>query len=618
MGRDSEAKTRRGASGGGVVRVAWVGRIAWVAWGALLLFLAILLLSSWQGPDIFYHLELGKRVLQTGHAQPPEQLLRIQPRYVNVYWLYQVVNQSLYAMGGPVAVSLFMMGVWIGFFLLCVRIAGGRKLPALGLPLTLASILVVQGRFDPRPDAVAWLIAAVWILWLTTWDFSQRLSWKRLALAGALQIVWANTHGYFALGPLLAGAFLLAALFDPEGRARSGEIAKLLGVVVVASFLTPFGPKAWRFVFDLWRLGGQMRESVLEVRPPTGDLLKLWTVKLFWAYWGASILATGLLVWKKRVRTFPLLLLLAGLFLSARSVRYLPAVVLFSAPTWGLLAGGERMAPGGTTRRGFRLPLSIAGVVAVMAVAMSVWALTGGFYRSLSSPAKFGISLPTYAYPSRVAAYLKANGFSGKVFNESTAGGYLPYVVPSIRPYMDPRYVEPAPVMDYFAALRRRDKFETLQREFGFDGILLRVSESPELLQSLLTDPNWRLVYADLHRAFLVPANRSALPAKIRFYDGEDLTRLIDGRSAIEWTVLCTRLKDRARLLQVLDDLDRSPKIPSVVIQYALGYGMQTKDADLIRRGRGMYARMVANDTSEKSMVDRLMLATSDGSGAGR
>lgn len=592
----------------------WGGWVASVAWGAILLLLVIFLCASWQGPDIFYHLNLGKQVLSTGHPQPPESVLRVQPRYVNIYWLYQIVNQGLFAAGGSIAVSLLTMAVWLGFFVYCARIWRAAACPAMGLPLALASVLVVQGRFDPRPDAVAWLFAAIWLHWLTTWDFSRRLSWRRIAMAGALQVVWTNVHGYFAFGPLLAAALLLAAMFDPDKRDRTVEIAKLLGVVVIGSLITPFGLKAWRFVFDLWRFGGQMRDAVIEVRPPTGAFLSLWTVKLFWVVWGATILLGAALVWKKRMRMFPLLLLLGGLILSARGVRYSPALVLFAAPAWGLLAGARDAAAPSRTRGG-RLARGISIAAAIASLTLCAWAVTGGYHRSLSSPARLGITLPADAYPARVAAFMKDNGFRGTIFNDSSDGGYIQYRVPGVRVYMDSRYIEPAIVQDYFAALKRRDRFEAAEKEFHFDGVLLKVSESPELLASLIADPKWKIVYTDLHRAFIVPVDREMPATPLRFYGGEDLEHPADGRAAIEWTVLFARMKNRDMLLRVLDQLDASPKIPSFVIQYALGYGMQSKDAALIAKGRGMYGRMIARTQQDRATVDRLMLMTSRGAG---
>jgi hypothetical protein len=100
---------------------------------------------------------------------------------------------------------------------------------------------------------------------------------------------------------------------------------------------------------------------------------------------------------------------------------------------------------------------------------------------------------------------------------------------------------------------------------------------------------------------------------RIRFYENEDLGRLSDGRSAIEWTVMFARMKNREMLLQVLEDTGRSAKVPSFMIQYALGFGMQEKDAEIIAKGRSMYPRMVTQDPKDKATVDRLMMMTSGG-----
>ena len=58
------------------------------------------------------------------------------------------------------------------------------------------------------------------------------------------------------------------------------------------------------------------------------------------------------------------------------------------------------------------------------ALALAVWVIQGGFYRSLASNDDFGIGLTQESNPGGFAEYLrKAGGFTGKIFNDPQDGG---------------------------------------------------------------------------------------------------------------------------------------------------------------------------------------------------
>ncbi len=601
-----------------------------IAWGALAILLILLLCPAWQGPDVFYHMALGKGVLATGHPQPPDPVMAQQPGYLNIYWLFQIVLHGLYAVGGVMGVTLFMMAVWIGVFYLWWRVSKASLMPALGFPVALIVILIVQGRFDPRPDAVSWFLLMTELVLLTTWDFTRRLSWKQYAMFALVQVLWTNTHVFFILGPAIVAASLLSRFLHGEHKTPVAETAKLLGVTILASLVSPFGIKSWRLIGVLWGFSRQMRESIVEFRPPTGPLFDLWTVKLLWVFWGVTVLALVFLLARRRLKVFHGLLAASALYLSATSVRCIPALPLLSAPLWGLLiaslssrksipledgvSSDEASSHDASPRGPGRITVGIAAGTGLLSLALGVWVLTGGFYGSLQSASRFGPSLPVDAYPLRVSEYLRKVSFEGKVFNNSADGAYLEYAFPRIRPYMDPRYLDAAIVKEYFKALRDPQAFHELDRKWKFDGVLLRVTESPELLGDLLAAEHWMLVYADLHRAFFVRTSdvtaRGWTSEPFRFYQGEDLTAMTNWTPSIQWVVALVRLKNRPLIMDALRQFDRSPRIPSWVIQYALGYGLQTKDKELVALGRGMHARMVSHKDADRSAVDRLMSMT--------
>jgi len=585
-------------------------------WGAVGLLGLFLLWSAWQGPDIFYHLALGQRVLQTGEPQPPEALLATQPGYVNIYWLFQVVAHGIYGALGPAGVSLLMLLGWAGALLCWARTCAWGRWPAAGIPFLLGALFVLQNRFDPRPEVFSYLFLALQLHWLATWDLAEAPGWRRYAAFAAVQVLWGNVHGYFVLGPLLAGLRLAAGFIRGEKGRPLARAAALLAVALAASLVSPFGVKSWAFAWTLWSFLREMGGTIVETRPPLGEFLRLWTVKLFWAYWAATLLAGLWLAWRRRFALFPLLTGAAGLYLSASAARNLPLLFFLSAPLWrGFVEErrGGREADRGVRGRAGR---AVAAASGALALAACVWVAAGGFHRSVTSPTRFGAGLQAHAYPLRAAEYLRSRPFAGRLYNNSADGGYLEYAFPGVHPYIDSRYIEAGAVRTYFASLRNPQAFAALHREQRFDAALLSVQESAPLVQALIASPEWRLVHADPHRALFAARGSEAAgalaPAEPRFYAGDDLALPVNGRPAIEWTVLLVRARRGDLLLAALRQFAEAPRVPSMILQYGLGFGQQTRDREVVAAARALVPRMIAPTGQDRRNIERLMRETAN------
>ena len=126
--------------------------------------------------------------------------------------------------------------------------------------------------------------------------------------------------------------------------------------------------------------------------------------------------------------------------------------------------------------------------------------------------------------------------------------------------------------------------------------------------------PQWRLAAADLHRVFMVNDESEAgrrLPAEPpRYYQGEDLSRRVNGLPAMQWVTLLIQTDRRAMLLDALDAFATAPEIPSFVIEYALRHGLERRDAEVLDRGRRMVPRMVAlRDVDRQNVLGLARLA---------
>lgn len=596
------------------------------AWGAVFLLLGLLVMCGWQGPDIFYHLFLGKAVLETGAFQPADPLIAQQPGYVNIYWLFQIVCHGLFAAGGIHGVSLLFLAAWIATLGLWVRTARMAHAPSLGVPLTIAAILISQGRFEPRPEVFSYLFLMLQIRWLITWDFSAPLTWRRYAAFALIEALWANVHGYFIFGPLLVAARLVSAVAQREGRPAVPRVVRLLAVTAAASIISPFGLRTWGFAMTLASFMREVRGAIIEFGPPTGVFLTIWTGKFFWAFWAVCLLICLTLLMRRRGRIFSYILAAAGLGLSATSARNMPLLPLMMAPALAdfvrlvaesLRARPRRRSAGSSAspqhRSAWALTPMITAGAGLIALALGLWTVTGGFHRSVRSETRFGIALPFHTYPLHFADALRKAEFRGKVFNSAADGGYLEYFFPDLRPYMDSRYVDAEVVREYFAAMVDPRAFQRLDQRHRFDGVLLKVADSPRLVASLLGADEWVLAHADLHRAFFVrSAPEGGTPpawanTTIRFHQGEDLGERVNGLPAIQWVGILMTQPDRALLIEALRQFGQAKRIPSFVILHALQAAHQRRDQEIAELARRMRPHMIALDTESAQAVDRLL-----------
>jgi len=515
---------------------------------------------------------------------------------------------------GVAGVSFAFLLLWLALFAVWVRTTELHRHPVIGLPLALAVVLVLQQRFDPRPEVVSYLLLMVQVGWLATRPADRSAGAAGAALFVLTEALWVNVHGFFVLGPMVVVARLVAAITGREGRPAVRRLVVLLAVTMAATLASPFGVGAWRFVLVLAGFLREMRGEIAEFGPPTGLFLSLWTVRLFWVVWAATVVAGLWLGVRRRLSMFPALLAALGLGLGASSVRNLPLLPILAAPLWRD-AGNElaraldrRLAP-----MAARLAVVVGLASAAAAASLALWFVVGGFSDSLRSDRLFGIGLPPHAYPVRVARYLESHPANARLFNSAADGGYLELHFPAVRVCMDSRYVEAPPVRRYFAALIQPPAFRALDAELRFDAVLLKVVDSGPLVVELLRGSGWELVWGDLHRALWVRRGSSLEPRwpveGLHLNLGDDLSRRVNGMAAIQWTAILVQAGDRNRLVEGLDQLGQALLIPSFVVQYALQYGLAHDDREVISRARAMAPRMVALAPEHRQAVDRLLAA---------
>jgi len=459
---------------------------------AALLALALLLIVLDTTPitnnDLFLHLKTGDLVLTT-HAVPRvddySALAKGRP-YIAHEWLSAVIFRLVQrALGFDGLIGLkVMMAIAVAALLYAAALEFGAP-PEAAIPSLAFVMILAASRIMERPHLFTYLLTAAFLLLLA----------RRRRGAGAplwpfvpLQIVWANLHGGFVLGPVLLALAALAVLLDGTfgfaaapprsltGRADASppaahhrEAARLGGMaalLVAVSLVNPYGARLLRFPFEL--TGSSFMGEIYEWVPPllTLDLKTgVFAVSPFastymaryyvaWMLLGLATFALAVVSWRRERHAlpggiFPLLVFLVFLVLSLRMNRNVVDFALATAP--GVAATAAAIAPGltaGLMRRrtapGDRpaeegrpiAPLPwIAGTLAVL----TVWFAVFGYAYGPALRRRVGLGLG-HNVPVAAAAYLDAIGLRGAVFNTYASGAYLVYrLYPAVRVAMDSR-----------------------------------------------------------------------------------------------------------------------------------------------------------------------------------
>lgn len=211
------------------------------------LIFALLLIGAGDGllrdADIFWHIEVGRRILQSGSIPWADELSFTFEghRWIAKEWLSQILLALVYRAGGWPAVGAFVVGaVALTFTLMFAVLARYvRLVPALCI--TFFSYSLASPHFVARPHLLSYPIAVLWVAGIVIAVEERRLPrWSLLAL----MTIWANLHGGFTLGLALAALLALEAVVDSDRAHRFVTMrrwAAFLAAAGLASLLTPYG-----------------------------------------------------------------------------------------------------------------------------------------------------------------------------------------------------------------------------------------------------------------------------------------------------------------------------------------------------------------------------------------
>ena len=423
--------------------------------------------------DTWWHMATGEWIL--AHGRVPDRDVFSYSMAGHPWVAHEWLSEVLMALAARVA-------GWSGVVVLFAAVAGGsawllarrlsRDLDGLTLvAVTTLSLACMGGSLLVRPHLFMLPLLLAWTLEMLAARDQERA--PRLAFA-LLMTLWANLHGSYVFGFVVAGAFGLEALTAPGAdRVKVVRDWGLFGLASLAcAVVTPHGPRGLLFPFQLMTM--TVLPHITEWRPQ--DFSHVTTFMI-------ALLATLFVCLGRGVKVPPvrLLLLLVLLFMALQHVRHqlvLAAIapLLLAAPLAEAL-GHERRAA--RTSRAWLVGFGVA----CLALA--------GLRLALPLQRVDGLNSPVTALDS-VPAELKAR----PVLNGYGFGGYLIYK--GVRPFIDGRadMYGDAFSAAYFAAVSPDPAaLEKLARDHRVAWTIFTPDDPAVTV--LDADPAWRRIHAD-------------------------------------------------------------------------------------------------------------------------
>lgn len=430
--------------------------------------------------DVSWHVATGAWILD--HRSVPSTDPFSFSAYGRPWVAHEWLADILWAMavrtfgdsGLALLVSLSMAAL---FVIVGLEVRRFLRPPAVAVVLLALGMLLLPFDFA-RPHVLAWPLLAGWIVLLL--HARERHGTPPMWSVG-LMILWANLHGSYAIGIVLAALFALEALIEEGARRR--VFLSWLGfglLLLVGASLTPHGPKG--LLYPIWVMRMTSLPFIYEWRPT--DVVATLPFGPFLLATIAAIALPG-----AKVRPFRLAIVLGLLWMALSQMRQQPVwgittILLLARPVAAAFHGEEReRAPLWKSNKG-RLR-AMAALFALLAIFSTARVL-------------IPVMRPeSTANPKTAIAHIPPALRRQPVFNGYTFGG--PLISAGVRPFIDGRadvygdaFVEEfvsADSGDVAAWKRIVDRYHVVWA--------MTPPEHRSLIDVIARTPGWHRIYAD-------------------------------------------------------------------------------------------------------------------------
>lgn len=409
--------------------------------------------------DAFWHLRLGHDILASGLPRVDTYSWTVAGRPVSSdQWLGQVALAAADAWAGWTGVAA-LRAVAIAALVGLIVYAALRQRPGRPFVAVLAALpAIVLSRFvwTERPELLGLVCLAALVPLLRA---ARGGSDRALVAIPPLVTLWANVHGSFALGAVLAVLVLLeGALAEPRRRRRQLAAA---AATAVATLLTPAGLGTWTAPgLHLLHPPREIQEwSVPDVTTLAG---------LVFAVCLAAVIVVAASARAQARREGLLLVPVLGVALIA--TRQLPLFAIVAAPF--LAAHGDRAIA--RLAAGLGIPLRGRGGTAAPPGRRADVLVAAAGAVLLAAAVATGVAAPDLSgYPTGALADLRPGP---GLFAQYDWGGYLIAAAPATPVFVDGRLTPylPAVLAEYSTVLGAHEGWREIVRRRGVRQLLVR------------------------------------------------------------------------------------------------------------------------------------------------
>lgn len=484
----------------------------WGVYTGLALAVFVVALGPIADGDIYWHLAAGRQMGQQ-HALPRIDAFTVSASgrpWIDVHWLFQLGAFALYAAFGFVGLAAAKAGLLAAGALLLTWLAeraAGLRAGLLCAVMVLGGLILDRHLVPLRPGLLTMGFLAAFLFALEELRRAPgRVRWPLVVLP-LVQVIWCNVQGLAPLGPGLLAVYLGGVWLSSRGLRRwpflpedAKAVRPLLILLVtcsLASFVTPYGLRAVLLPFHLLARitpgqGNVFSSAIAENVPPF--VLERTAPELVWHFkWVLGLLALMFAVARPRLHLAHLGVFFGFLGLALLANRNLP-LFYWVAPPMLVLALGSDPQPAARWRW-LRSPwaarLLALGLLCEGGLALGLQA---------REPA---VGRPTaFHFPTQSTRWLLDHQVKGPVFAADQHGGYLSFMAPEIKPYIDTRLVlhTSEEYAGYLALLDQPERFDGLAEREEFRAVVLPTTHPDRylgLIGHLAHSNTWRLVFTD-------------------------------------------------------------------------------------------------------------------------
>lgn len=443
-----------------------------------------------QDPDTYWHIETG-RWIWIEHKFPRVDIFSHtadgQP-WTNLEWLSQIALYISYKILGWHGVVLLTAAIIALTFVLMYLFLARNLRATVALGISAAAMVFAGPHLIARPHLLSFPVIVIWVAFLAkAREENRRPSFWLVPLV----TLWANLHGAFTLGLVLAAGFGFEAMVvAPAAKRLRVAIEWLIFwfCALVAGCITPYGYQYILETFNLVNFATVLQQQG-EWRPMDANNDAIHEAILL-------ILAALALTFGVKL-IFPRVLLVIGiLHFGLKHVRGLPMVALM----WPFMLAGPLQTQFAFLRHGtdpwplfgVRKIRSLATVLAVSATVVAI-ALLGALYIRLQP----NVNPSPKVSPQAAVDYVLRQNVKGPVYNDFDFGGYL--IFRGIKTFIDGRTLPFGEnlAFDYFETqkIQNLSKIDELVDAFRVTWTLVRPG-TPEAYH-FDHSSHWRRAYAD-------------------------------------------------------------------------------------------------------------------------